>query len=217
MVGLTGQSGAGKTTVSEVLRSHNIDVIDCDKAARDVVDTEKNCLADLALEFTIAILNADGSLNRKRLGAMVFGNSDRLKKLNEIIFPYIRKEVDKRVAELEKLGRPIAVLDAPTLFDSGGDATCDYVVSVIAPEKDRLNRIVVRDHLSDDEARRRLKSQHDDRFFIERSHHVITNNATFEELRIKALELVERLLRRSEKFMAEKSADSSDSKTKGEK
>ena len=139
-----------------------------------------------------------------------------LKKLNEIIFPYIRKEVDRKVAELEKQGRPIAVLDAPTLFESGGDATCDYIVSVISPEKDRLNRIMVRDHLTDDEARRRLKSQHDDKFFIERSHHVITNNATYEDLRIKALELVDRLFRRAESYKNGKSAPSSNSKPKGE-
>jgi dephospho-CoA kinase len=216
VVGLTGQSGAGKSTVSEVLRAHKIDVIDCDGVARDVVEKEKNCLADLALEFTIAILNADGSLNRKRLGAMVFGNPERLKKLNEIIFPYIRREVDRKVAELEKQGRPIAVLDAPTLFDSGGDAACDYIVSVISPEKDRLNRIMVRDHLTDDEARRRLKSQHDDRFFIERSQHVITNNATYEDLRIKALELVERLIRRAETVRNKQTTPTSDTKPKGD-
>jgi dephospho-CoA kinase len=194
VVGLTGQSGAGKSSVSDVLRSQKLDVIDCDQVARYVVENEKNCLADLALEFGISILNADGSLNRRRLGNIVFGCKECVKRLNEIIFPYIRREVDRRVAALEEQGKPIAVLDAPTLFDSGGDAVCDYIVSVIAPEKDRLNRIMVRDRLTDDEARRRFKSQHDDKFFIERSHHVITNNTTFDELRLKALSLVDRII-----------------------
>lgn len=87
VVGLTGQTGAGKSTVSSLFRTRGIKVIDCDQVSRDVVSGEKSCLADLALEFSIAILNMDGTLNRKKLASIVFGNPQKLSKLNELIFP----------------------------------------------------------------------------------------------------------------------------------
>ena len=100
VVGLTGQTGAGKSTVSSLFRARGIKVIDCDQVSRDVVSGEKSCLADLALEFSIAILNMDGTLNRKKLASIVFGNPQKLSKLNELIFPHIRAEINRRVKEL---------------------------------------------------------------------------------------------------------------------
>lgn len=198
VVGLTGQTGAGKSTVSSLFRARGIKVIDCDQVSRDVVSGEKSCLADLALEFSIAILNMDGTLNRKKLASIVFGNPQKLSKLNELIFPHIRAEINRRVKELAKQGVPLVVLDAPTLFESGADADCELIISVLAPEAERLNRIVVRDHLTDQEARRRMASQHDDAFYSSRSQLVIMNDGDPELLHIKTLEtidLLERALR----------------------
>ena len=173
--------------------SRGIEVIDCDTVSRDVVDGEKQLLADLALEFGISILNEDGTLNRRRLGGMVFSDRAKLDRLNDIIFPYIRREVERRVHTLQKRGCRLVVLDAPTLFESGIDADCEEIISVIAPEDLRLNRIMVRDHLSDTEARNRIASQHDDAFFIERSAHVIRNDQDEEALRFAALRLTDEL------------------------
>lgn len=196
VVGLTGQTGAGKSLVSKIVRSQGVEVIDCDLVSRDVVAGEKQCLADLALEFSITILNVDGTLNRKRLAGMVFGDPERLARLNELIFPYILAEVDRRVRSLEKQGVELVLLDAPTLFESGADSTCDMVVSVIAPEALRLNRIVVRDHLSDDEARRRIASQFGDQFYASRSQVVITNDGAPEDLHVRTLEMLESVRRK---------------------
>lgn len=190
VVGLTGQTGAGKSSVSKIIRAQGIEVIDCDIVSREVVANEKRCVADLALEFSITILNMDGTLNRKRLGSIVFGDKAKLEKLNEIIFPYIKEYIYRRIEELEQEGRDIVVLDAPTLFESGIDAECDFVISVIAPEKQRLNRIVIRDHLSDEEARKRMASQHNDEFYTSRSQLVIVNDGDQHDLHVKALELV---------------------------
>ena len=88
IIGLTGQTGAGKSTVSKTLSSRGIPVIDCDLVAREVVDNEKELLADLAIEYGIGILNQDGTLNRRKLGSIVFADREKLDKLNEIIFPY---------------------------------------------------------------------------------------------------------------------------------
>jgi dephospho-CoA kinase len=195
VIGLTGQTGAGKSSVSRILRSQGLAVIDCDQVSRDVVADEKQCLADLALEFGIMILNADATLNRRRLGALVFGNRERLERLNAIIFPHIREEIGRRLAALEQRGAELAVLDAPTLFESGADADCDYIVSVTAPQDLRLNRIVVRDHLTDDEARRRMASQQDDAFYASRSDFVIVNDGDPQDLHLKTLEMLEALRR----------------------
>lgn len=196
IIGLTGQTGAGKSSVCGVIRSQGIPVIDADQVSRDVVAAEKDCVADLALAFSVAILNADGTLNRKRLAAVVFSDKERLRRLNSIIFPYIIREINRRVEALRTSGRhQMAVLDAPTLFESGCDAICDRVISVIAAENERLNRIIIRDRLTDEEARNRISSQHPDRFYISRSQYVIENNGSTDEIRIKTLELLEQLSR----------------------
>lgn len=190
VIGLTGQTGAGKSSVSKIIRSQGIVVIDCDKISREVVASEKGCLADLALEFSILILNMDGSLNRKKLAEIVFGNPKKLERLNALIFPYIRSYLNDRLTQLEAQGERLVVLDAPTLFESGIDADCDSVISVIAPEALRLNRIVVRDHLTDEEARRRIAAQHNDAYYTSRSQIVIVNDKDLQELHVKTLELV---------------------------
>lgn len=195
VAGLTGQTGAGKSSVSRIVRSQGIVVIDCDQVSRDVVAEQKQCLADLALEFGITILNADGTLNRKRLGALAFGNPEKLARLNAIIFPHIRRDIRLRIEALALRGEKLVMLDAPTLFESGADADCDYIVSVIAPQDLRLNRIVIRDHLTDDEARRRMASQQDDAFYAARSDFVIVNDGDPQDLHLRTLEMLEALRR----------------------
>lgn len=195
IVGLTGQTGAGKSTVSKIMRTQGIEVIDCDAVTHAVANEEKSCLADLALEFSILILNEDGSLNRKKLGAIVFSDAAKLQKLNSIIFPYIKRRIAQMVEELARQNKPLVVLDAPTLFESGLDADCDYIISVIAPLSERQSRIIIRDHLTDDEARKRISSQHDDAFYTERASFVIQNDGDEQDLKIKTLEMIEHMCR----------------------
>jgi len=193
IIGLTGQTGAGKTTVSRVFSSSGLEVIDCDEVCHEVLRKEKQLIAELALEFGVGILDVDGGLNRRRLGEIVFNDRARLDRLNRIIFPYIREEVMRRVVQLQKNGCGIVVLDAPTLFESGLDAECGEIVSVIAPTDLRLNRIMVRDHLTDAQARSRIASQHRDEFYTERSTYVLNNNTDYTTLRLAAVAVVEQL------------------------
>lgn len=193
VIGLTGQTGAGKSTVCRVFTQSGMDVIDCDAMYHEQLESNRKLVADLALEFGIMILTEDGGLDRKALGKIVFSDPEKLKRLNAIAFPYIREEIRRRVLNLQKLGHSYVVLDAPTLFESGIDADCDTVVSVIAPENLRLNRIMVRDHLSDTEARARMSSQHDDEYYTSRSKYVLNNDADEDALKFAALELVGKL------------------------
>ena len=193
IIGLTGQTGAGKSTVSRMFASNGFEVIDCDEVCHEVLREEKQLIAELALEFGVGILDVDGNLNRRRLGAIVFNDRYRLDRLNRIIFPYIGKRVMHMVSQLQKRGCGIVVLDAPTLFESGLDAECDEIVSVIAPVDLRLNRIMVRDHLTDTEARSRIASQHDDAFYTERSTYTLNNDSDYTTLRLATLAVVEQL------------------------
>ena len=114
VIGLTGQTGAGKTTVSDYLRENGVTVID----------------ADIALEFGCEYINMDGTLNRRKMARTVFGDKAKLKKLNSLMFPYIIEEIRGELARLKEEQGGLIVLDAPTLFESGADKECDYVVSV---------------------------------------------------------------------------------------
>lgn len=194
VVGLTGQTGAGKSTVCEVFRDRNIPVIDADIVARDVVDEGKKCLADLALEFSIEILNIDGTLNRDKFASIVFTDRNKLKKLNSIIFPYIVEEISDRIKEYRKTNEKLVILDAPTLFESGTDKFCDLVISVTAPETERLNRIIIRDRLTDTQARNRINAQHDEDFYSEHSDYVLNNASGLDSLKFKTLELMDIIL-----------------------
>ncbi len=204
IVGLTGQTGAGKSTVSKILAKNEVMIIDADEVARFVTKENKDCLVDLALAFGIVILNEDGSLNRRRLGKIVFGDAVQLNRLNSIIFPYITREIQHRIEIYRKEEYPLILLDAPTLFEAGVDRYCDLVVSVICPKEERLKRIMERDNLSVQDAENRINSQYDDKFYTDRSWHVIVNDTTKSDLGEKTYNMLKRLAHYySEKFLAD--------------
>jgi len=191
IIGLTGQTGAGKTLVCDMLTGRGFRVINCDEVARKVVEKGSRCLMDLTIEFGMGILNADSTLNRKALGEIVFSDRARKKRMEQIIFPHITEEIFAMVERLRESGEPAVFLDAPTLIESGIDKSCDKVVSVIAPPEDRFLRIVRRDRLSTEEAGRRMSAQQDDSFYTSASDFVIENGGEMAELTIKILEMLD--------------------------
>ncbi|HXK77570.1 MAG TPA: dephospho-CoA kinase [Oscillospiraceae bacterium] len=187
VIGLTGQTGAGKSTVREILSKQGAAVIDADEVAHGISDNNLDCLVQIAEKFSCLVLNDQGKLNRKALARMVFTDRKKLLALDKIIFPYIRKEIQKEIAALEAEEKDIIVIDGATLIESGCDKSCWTVVSVIAEEGIRAQRVVRRDHLSKANAMSRIKSQYDDAYYVERSGFVIRNNGTVEELEEKTL------------------------------
>ncbi|MEF9983830.1 MAG: dephospho-CoA kinase [Oscillospiraceae bacterium] len=197
VLGLTGQTGAGKSTVREILAQRNLPVIDADTVAKEVINDSKQCLADLAIEFSVSILNDNGSLNREKLADIVFSDKSKLRRLNIITFPYIREKIKELLIEQARKAVPLIIIDAPTLFESGCDKLCSGILSITAPEKDRLNRIILRDRISDKQARQRIVSQNVEEFYTSRSNYVIINNKDIDELKFntfKVLEMVEKSL-----------------------
>lgn len=186
VLGLTGQTGAGKSTLCRYLQQKGCTVIDADQVARNVVEKGSACIADIVLEFGVEYLTMDGNLNRRKLGESVFTDKAKLKKLNDIMFPYIINNIKEKIAEAKEASEGIIILDAPTLFESGCDKFCDKVISVIAAQDVRRHRIIERDGLSEEEAMHRITAQHSDSFYTERSWMVLQNNSDVDDLKQQA-------------------------------
>ncbi|WP_312645277.1 dephospho-CoA kinase [Hydrogenoanaerobacterium sp.] len=194
IIGLTGQTGAGKTTVSDVLRRSGLDVINCDLISRQVTQAGSPCLLKLTKHFGKKILNDDQSLNRKLLASIVFSNAAELRVLESIIYTYIKAEIQHRINTICMGNTNGIVLDAPTLFESGVDSMCSEIIAVIAPKKLRRDRIMERDGLDEMAAEARIASQHDDEFYTKRSQHVLCNDGDRRRLVAKAEQLAQLLL-----------------------
>ena len=175
IAGLTGMSGAGKTTACAVFARAGFCVIDCDIVARRVVDRGKPALAEIAAAFSDDVITPEGTLDRAKMGSIVFSDAEKLKLLDRIIYPYITFYLAAAVRELSRFGGNMIMLDAPTLFESGADIMCDVIVSVTADVKLCAERIMKRDGISREKAEARLSAQHDAAFFRQNSRYCVEN------------------------------------------
>lgn len=178
IIGLTGQSGAGKSTVSCLFERDGFYIINADKVSRKVTSTPE-VLSLLKENFGDSIILETGGLNRRALANIVFTNKEKLQLLNSLLFPIITKEIEKMIDETDK---EFVLLDAPQLFESGADKICDKIISVIAPRDMLIERAVERDDISYEEAENRLKSQYSQQFFIDNSNYIIENKTTISDL-----------------------------------
>jgi dephospho-CoA kinase len=146
LVGLTGGLATGKSTVSALLRQLGCVVLDADLLAREVVEPGQPALATIAREFGPDLLQPDGRLDRKRLGAIVFADPERRRRLEAIIHPAIRERFVARLAELDAEGfAGIVVWDAPVMIESGGHTTMDRLVVVVTDAATQRDRALARD------------------------------------------------------------------------
>ena len=188
IIGLTGQSGAGKSTVRRVFEQNGFDVIDCDRAAKDAA-SKQAFLQEVALHFGKDILNEDGSLNRAKTASMIYGDKQKYEEYCGIIFPLITYDIMRKI---EKSGKAV-LLDAPTLFEAGIDILCSKIISVIADISLCAERISKRDNITLETARQRLSSQHNAEFFKENSDYIIENNGSESELFEKAIAVIDKM------------------------
>jgi dephospho-CoA kinase len=193
LIGLTGQSGAGKSLVSDIFKQNGFAVVDADLCAREAVEPGSECLTEIAEIFGEKVINADKTLNRKALAEIVFSEKGELKKLNAVMHPFILDIVCKKISKLQNEGYRFIILDAPTLFESKADDICDRVISVTAKEDIRKKRIAERDNISEEAIEKRFKSQHSESFFIKHSDFVIRNNNSIDELTKKTNEVAEKI------------------------
>ena len=195
VIGLTGQTGAGKSTVSKVFVQNGFRLIDADAISRHVVARGSHCLADLQECFTDAILTPDGELDRKVMAAIAFSDHRKLEMLNTIMYPYIVGEILRMIHRFSQQNHKLILLDAPTLFESRADDFCDLIISVVAKPELRMQRIMERDHISEKAAQQRMEMQLTEEFFRLHSDTVLENNSSFSELWDAAQELSAKLIR----------------------
>ncbi len=187
IIGLTGQTGAGKSTLCRLFGDNGFYIIDCDKVARETTKKGRKTLLELAKAFGEDILLSDGSLDRKKLASRAFEDAEKTQLLNQITHPAIMDAIKE---EIKNCNNDRIVLDAPTLIESGAYKLCDKIVSVLADKDVRLKRIIARDSISKKEAETRMSAQNDDLFYKQYSDAAIYNNSTQDSLNQDALKIL---------------------------
>lgn len=175
IIGLTGQTGAGKSTVSEILEKYGCYHIDADKVAHDILENDKEVQEKLKERFGEDITGADGKIDRKILAARAFADKDSTLALNAITHPAVNNEIQNIILKQKEYGTKAVIIDAIALFESGEAKICDYTVAVIAPRDVRLERIIARDKISVSRANERINAQKDESFFTLNADYIINN------------------------------------------
>ncbi|MEI8215621.1 MAG: dephospho-CoA kinase [Eubacteriales bacterium] len=194
-IGITGGIGSGKSTVSKFISSLGYMVIDADKISLDLASPKSELLNELKYEFGEAVINENGSLNRKLLGDIVFSDKEKRKRLDLIFQPRIKNEIERIFSELEERNDvKLAFLDAPLIFETGLQEYLDKVWLISTDTEKRFERIKNRDNLSIDEIKSRIQAQMNDTDKIRLADVIIENNGNLEELKLKIVNLIEKEL-----------------------
>lgn len=178
--GLTGQTGAGKSTVALHLAQRGFLVIDGDKVARRVTENGSPALCELCACFGDDILFEDGSLNRKKLAERAFSSKENTALLNAVTHPYIDAVFKKELERGKKAGYRFALIDAAALLESPSRVLCEKVIAVICPKEIRLERILLRDGITRREALRRMEAQKDEEYYKKNADIIIRNYPPYE-------------------------------------
>ena len=183
VIGLTGSIGSGKSTVSNYLMRKGYALIDSDSISRYVVTPGKPALKEIAEEFGKGVITADGELDRKKLGGIVFKSPKKRAVLEKIVTERVIKEIKKELAALRKLGsEEIVFVDAPILFESKADIKCDQIWVVVADDDIRAKRVMERDGCSFEDFKKRTMSQMSQEEKISLADRVIDNNGSTRKL-----------------------------------
>lgn len=174
VIGITGNSGSGKTTATAILkRLCDAEVIDADKVVRELSVPGTKYLDAIKEKFGESVFLEDGTLNRKALAEKIYNSKEDLEVLNGLTFKYVVEEIKFRIEESKS---EIIVLDAPLLFESGLDENCTAVIGLTAPFELKVERIVKRDGISEETAYSRINIQAKDEFYLNKADVVIKNN-----------------------------------------
>lgn len=187
ILGITGGTGCGKTTLLACIREAGGVVMDCDAIYHELLRTDTAMLSAIEARFPGTV--EDGGRNLKKLGALVYRNPKALADLNAITHASVRREVEKVLAQKPKL----AAIDAIALFESGLDSLCDVTVAVTAPMEERVRRLMARDSIPESYARSRIAAQHEENWFRENCTCTLENNGTQAQFREKCLAFLQNL------------------------
>jgi len=175
IIGITGPTGAGKTTASKALESTGGLILDCDEIYRELLVSNHEMKQKIAARFDGVLCSETGEIDKNKLRGYVWGNQTALNDLNAITHGYVSDIVNDKLTEFEKNGGKIAVIDAILLIESGFGKKCDTVVGVIAQTEQRVQRITIRDDISLEAAENRMNAQQKNEFYIENCDYIIEN------------------------------------------
>ena len=178
ILGLTGPTGSGKSSLSKRAEELGFCVIDCDKVARKAAE-DKSCKEELSKAFGSDIIDESGNLIRRKLAEKAFVSSDKTELLNNTVFPYIKNLLREEITSVKK---EKILLDAPTLYESGMDGICDAVIAVLADKQLMLKRIIKRDNIDKAHAQLRINAGKPETYYREKTPYVIYNNGKIDEL-----------------------------------
>ena len=195
-IGLAGGIGTGKSTVASMLKEMGIPVINSDEVAREVTEPGSEGYKKVVEAFGRGILNSDGTINRKKLGSIVFSDESKRRILEKILHPLILGRIRARLDELKRAGCEFVVLEVPLLFEKGLDRNMDFNVVVYTDEKTQLERLTRRDGLTLKEALSRIKSQMPLSEKVKRADFVIDNSGDLSYTKRQVEEMWKRILER---------------------
>ena len=181
IIGITGGTGCGKTTLLKLIEARGGVILDCDAIYHGLLQTDTALLSAIENRFPGTV--RQGQLDRKALGSIVFADAAALADLNRITHSAVYAEVLRLLESKPKL----AAIDAIGLFEGGLAKLCDVTVAVTAPEEDRVQRLMARDGITEDYAKKRIAAQHSDEWFCQHCDHHLSNDGTASQFQEKCL------------------------------
>lgn len=199
LIGITGPTGAGKTTLLREVEALGGAVIDCDAVYHELLEHDPILQHELDRRFG-PLRGENGSIDRKRLGAIVFGDPEKLAQLNAVAQTATVDRTRALVEECRRQGRALAAIDAIALVESGLDRLCSATVAVTAPPEVRVRRIMAREGIPEDYAWSRVRAQKPEEYFRGHCGHVLVNDcASAEEFSVRAKALLQTILQQTTK------------------
>lgn len=187
--GLTGGIGSGKSTVAKLFEACGLPVLYADQLSRDAVAPGSQGLGEVVESFSVDILHPDGSLDRRRLGQLVFNDPSAKQRLESIIHPRVQEQFLRRTSALATAGTEAMIYEVPILFERELDHIFTAILLVCSPEGERVRRVTKRDGVSPQEVRDRMQHQLPDDKKRARATYIIENDAGIDELRARVAEL----------------------------
>ena len=184
-IGLTGGIGTGKSSVTEAFQSLGAAVINADLLGHDAYLPGTIGFEEVVTEFGQEIVGSDGQIDRKKLGPIVFSDSSKMDRLNEIMHPLIRDLIEERLVTLESNQNKVAVVEAAILIEAGWKSLFDEIWVVISDPEEVINRLGVRNGLSREDALKRIDSQMSNNERIEHGDVVVENTGSMEDLQTR--------------------------------
>jgi dephospho-CoA kinase len=198
VAGLTGNIASGKSTVATFLRRSGALIIDADQIAHEVVAPDRPAFQEIRRLFGEGILRLEGTINREKLGRLVFDNPELRRQLEAIVHPQVGAEIDRQLAHIAR-NQPeaVVIMDIPLLFETGRTEGLAEIIVVYAPESTQLQRLIHRNGLSADEAKARMASQMPLKEKVAKATIVIDNSGTLAATEKQTLAVYQALARKA--------------------